>query len=230
MARQALRAILWAVSVFAAASSTTGAAVAQGVNTQGIEAVTLEMRRDPAVMRNYSVCPANVFGRVRGGGPVEGLTESVCSAEPTRCWTLCTEGRNGTACFRLARVFQEHAPENDPRTQVLFTMACARGMAAGCTNRGAGVRNAEYENDPLRAWSKSRREACTARSFAVACDQNDSWGCFMSGQATANGEGVRRDLARARMIYERACAATGGRDVAGCASANEALEDLKRRR
>jgi hypothetical protein len=230
MARRTLHIALLAVSVFTAASAITGAGMAQGVNTQGIEAVTLEMRRDPAVMRNYSACPANVFGRVRGGAPVEGLTEAVCTAEPMRCWTLCNEGRNGTACFRLARVFQERGPENDPRSQILFTMACARGMAAGCTNRGAGVRNGEYDEDPFRKLSKARREACTFRSFDIACRQEDSWGCFMHGQAAASGEGVKRDIGRARDSFARACAATGGRGVAGCASANEALEDLKRRR
>jgi TPR repeat protein len=181
-------------------------------------------------MRNYSVCPANVFGRVRGAAPVEDLTEAVCTAEPSRCWTSCTEGRNGTACFRLARVFQERGPQGDPRSQILFAMACARGMAAGCTNRAAGVRNGKYDEDPLRKLSEAKREACTARSFAVACRQEDSWGCFMHGQAAANGEGIPRDVALARKSYAKACTATGGRDVAGCASAKEALEGLNRRR
>jgi hypothetical protein len=230
MAGLAKQTVLWAAFASVSAFAMSGAGMTQSLSTQGIEAVTLEMRRDPSVMRNYSVCPANVFGRVRGGAPVEGLTEAVCTSEPSRCWTLCTEGRNGTACFRLARVFQEHGPKNDPRSQILFAMACARGMASGCTNRAAGVRNAEYDDDPLRKLGKAKREACTARSFYIACERKDSWGCFMYGQAAQNGEGIPRDVALARRSYAKACAATGGRDFAGCTRANEALQDLKRSR
>jgi hypothetical protein len=219
-----LRFLLIAVVGVAACGAT---ALAQTWNSRGGEAVTTVMRRDPAVMRNYGACPADVFRQARASGV---QTLATCAAEPMGCWTLCSKSRDGNACFRLALAFQQFAPEGDPRSQILFTMACARGMAAGCTNRGAGIRNSDYDGDPLKKLSKAKREACTARSFAIACRQEDSWGCFMLGQATANGEGVQRDLASARADYARACAATGGQDVAGCAAANEALKDLDRRR
>jgi hypothetical protein len=210
--------------------SCAGPAAAQGWNADGGEAVKRELQRDPATEGIYSTCPADVFGRVRRRAAKGGLTESACAADPMRCWESCSGNRNGEACFRLARVFQDHAPKGDPRSQILFTMACARGMAAGCTNRGAGVRNAAYLNDLLREQPKARQEACTARSFDVACRNGDSWGCFMHGQAAQNGEGIPRDVARARASYRRACALTEGRDVAGCAAANEALPALDRRR
>jgi TPR repeat protein len=204
------------------------AAFAQGLNAPAAEKVIAAMRADPAVLRLYGACPGDRFRRAGGGNPGAAQSMSACAANPSDCWRLCAQVGSGDACFFLARAFQDLRPNNERYSQILFTMACARGTASGCTNRAAGVRNGEYTADPLRNAATPRREACLARSFETACRNNDPWGCAMTGQAFENGEGASRDLARARVSYEKACALSQDQGFAACVRAREGLKSLDR--
>jgi TPR repeat protein len=106
----------------------------------------------------------------------------------------------------LALALQENESVVAPRyAQLLFAMACALGKASGCTNRAAHMRNAAEEGDPLERLSAKAKDRCQFRSFEIACDKNDPWGCAMLGQAHRNGEGVKKSVALARRSYRKSC-------------------------
>jgi hypothetical protein len=203
---------------------------AQSVNRAELQDVVGLIDADPAIRRFYALCPGDQFNRRRGAGtgdiPAAATSESACAANPENCWTLCRERHSGSACFGLARVFQDHV-ENEPYSQILFTMACAGGYGAGCTNRAAGVRNGDYRDDPISAQTKQAREACLRRSFQKACTSGDAWGCAMLGQAYRLGEGAPTNTTRARASYNRACSIAP--DFSACEHAQDGIKAMGRR-
>jgi hypothetical protein len=206
-------------------------AFAQGVNRAELRDVMGVMDADPAIRSFYALCLGDQFNRRRGARtsdtPAVATNESACAANPENCWKLCRERRSGSACFGLARVFQDHGEKKVPHSQILFTMACAGGYGAGCTNRAAGVRNGDYRDDPIRAQPKQRREACLLRSFQKACTSGDAWGCAMLGQAYRLGEGAPANAARARANYNRSCSIAPG--VSACEHAQDGIKAMGRR-
>jgi TPR repeat protein len=110
---------------------------------------------------------------------------------------------------------------------MLFASACALGEAAGCTNRAAHLRNDMDEGDPLQRLSADQLASCHHRSFKIACDKNDAWGCAMLGQSHRYGEGVRRNMGAARRSYRKACDLAP--DFAACGFARADLEEMKSR-
>ncbi len=114
---------------------------------------------------------------------------------------------NGQACFSLARVLQEHgAPAFDRHYEPLFALACAIGKPGGCTNRGGGIRNGGYAADPSKSWSEAEKATCLRRTFKIACENEDAWGCAMYGQSLFTGEGGAQDDAAAAAAFEKSCA------------------------
>jgi TPR repeat protein len=119
----------------------------------------------------------------------------------TNCFSKCTGG-NGKACFHLAQVFQK---TESYYAQQAFAFGCAAGYHAACTNRGAGMRNGDYKDEPVRVWPEKKLNACLFRLFNTACKEDSGWGCVMLGQAYSLGEGVKKDLSKARAILLKIC-------------------------
>lgn len=170
---------------------------------------------DPLMGRLFSACPADVHGRRRPMGLAVLLapllrqrtfSQSECEAHPGTCLQACRVWAEPHTCFNLATALQKH-PDTVSQSawERLFSQACAAGEAAGCTNRAAGMRNAEVPGDIFRQASGPTRELCEHRSFALACSHDDSWGCAMLGQSWRLGEGAPANPVEAIRAYSRAC-------------------------
>jgi hypothetical protein len=154
-------------------------------------------------------CPADLFGRRPPRPQALGRTDSFsvarCRVDAKSCLNACTKDHDGEACFGLARAFQDRDDAREARyAETLYAMACATGKAAGCTNRAAGIRNGDQVGDPFHG-RFAAAERCQYRSFKIACDRHDAWGCTMLGQSHRYGEGTPVDLREARQAYELSC-------------------------
>jgi hypothetical protein len=181
----------------------------------------------PAV---YEVCPADIYKSKMTLFSLLRTDEwpdlDACEADLKYCHDACVHGKNGEACFSLARLLQDNgAPAADRHYEPLFALACAIGKPAGCTNRGGGIRNGGYENDPSGKWTEEARGLCLRRSFKTACDGDDAWGCAMHGQALFLGEGGPEDWGLAKAAFEKTC--TLDPDFDSCGFAKSYMEDMK---
>ena len=128
-------------------------------------------------------------------------------AKPELCLEQCRKFDDPQACLNLALALQTREPEAPAKfVQSLFAQACALAEEGGCTNRGAGIRNGGYEDDPFARRTPREARACQFRTFDFACSKDDAWGCAMLGQAYAAGEGVAKDRNKANIAFSRACA------------------------
>lgn len=181
-------------------------------------------------------CPADVFKtqlpwmqRVTGlsGGYLKGS----CAKSVQACAAACLEDKHGRACLSLGRLLEPRGRDaRDMARRAAYGLACAYGQASGCTNRGASLRNAPRERDPL-ALNGEPREACLMRSFETACTAGDAWGCAMAGQAHRLGEGGPPDALKARARLSRTCVISGaeaGKETrsAPCRFARRQLERM----
>lgn len=212
--RQRGRAARFVLAISIAATLRVGTAVAERtsgtLDADGARRVSAAMERDATLQASAGVCPADLFRKEASLGGLllgeEPVTRDHCAAHPEECFQACAEKRSGEHCFRLALAFQENEKVISPRfAQLMFSMACARGKAAGCTNRAAHLRNAADEGDPLDSLSDRAKDRCQFRSFKIACEKADNWGCAMLGQAYRNGEGVTKSVALARRYYRESC-------------------------
>lgn len=184
--------------------------------------------RNQETIANYKQCPSAIVGKSRGWmsyivGSGE-LEFDDCAKNPAFCLKLCFEDRNENACFVAGRVLQEHAPDDkDEYSDKMFAQACALGHDAGCTNRGAGVRNDESPASGLA--DLPDKGACTFGAFEYACGKDDAWGCFMYGQALEEGEGTPTDLTAALKAYKQTC--DGRQDFVACTWATDRIEALE---
>lgn len=129
-----------------------------------------------------------------------------CQDRPGQCFGLCRTLRSHDHCFALARAFQVNESVVAPRyAQMLFSYACGLGRGSGCTNRTAGIRNTAYPGDPFLDTPLATNEACEFRSFTIACQLDDAWGCAMLGEAYQLGEGTRRDYVAAQRWFGKSC-------------------------
>lgn len=151
----------------------------------------------------YAVCPADVYAPPRKPLVSASVTEQSCAAYPGNCHVACTVLNSGPHCFALARALQMESKNYHRTYEALFALACSKGYAAGCTNRGAGIRNGDYGDDPFAGHPAAK--SCSFRSFRIACRGNDSWGCAMEGQSHFNGEGTRKQRSVARARFNKAC-------------------------
>lgn len=203
--RSALIAV--ALSMFGPALAQTG--TVPGLSAEAAKAVTSRMDENPQLRDVFGACPGDKYRRAVADSAVR-LTVAPtrterCTANPAGCYDRCMSG-SGSACFRLARTFQENEKAVPPRyTQMLFSMSCGFGYGAGCTNRASSIRNSLREGDPFRGASESVKNACQFRSFRIACRQDDAWGCAMLGQSYQYGEGVTRSGPQARSAFRKSC-------------------------
>lgn len=188
---------------------------------------------DAAAQSAYRSCPADIFGKGRPFwrrwwddlvGDTD-LSLELCGEDPARCLWLCLSMKGADACFTTARVLQDNAePKDQGDAQALFAQACALGYPAGCTNRGAGVKNGGRKTDPFPDPDEPKTALCLFRSFKTACDQDDAWACTMHGMSYQYGEGVSVDEDRAKAAYAKACAIDP--DFVACEMAQDELKAM----
>lgn len=206
--------------------------IASPFNSDEARAAAAALDRDQTIVARYQACPADAFRKEASLGALllgesADIDAAYCAKHPSECVSSCTTKRSGEHCYRLALAFQENEATIEPRyAQMLFQMACALGKASGCTNRAAHLRNAASEGDPLTSLDTNAQEKCEFRSFKIACEEDDPWGCAMLGQAFKNGEGARKSLGSAQRSYKKACRLNP--DFAACAFAKSALKDIRR--
>lgn len=182
---------------------------------------------DPQFAGRYAACPGDVFATERPffGDLGKDIRVETCEADPLRCHTACMPGQSAHACMGLARAMQDNEPETDARHyEGLFTQACALGEGSGCTNRGGGIRNAFYPDDPFRDADATVRDGCLFRSFTAACGDRDAWGCAMLGQAYQYGEGTPASKETALLYFRLSCEINP--DFAACRFAEDHIDDM----
>ena len=203
------------------------------LNLDEARGVTALMDKDRLMQRTAHACPADVYATLvsppeRVISPRD-VADDYCAAFPGECYRLCAETRSPVHCFRLAQTFEANISVIKPRYKLaLFTFACATGGKGGCTNRGAGLRNGYYDDDPLRRLSRKAKQSCEFRTFRTACGKDDPWGCAMLVQSHRVGEGTPRNATRARRSYEKSCALKP--DFAACRFAKSDLEAMLKER
>lgn len=162
-----------------------------------------------------TACPADIQGtwRSRPGlfpRRARAVTVEACAADLRRCGESCLEG-SGEACTWTAFILEAQDEALTEAARHSYAMGCALGDPSGCTNRGANIRNAPQPYDPLSLLPVSRNAACLYTTFSAACAGDDAWGCAMSGQTYALGEGVAQDRETAARLYRLACTVSGER-------------------
>lgn len=204
---------LAALALAAAAACTAPACAADGegrtVDPATLGGVLERVDANAEIRGHYRACPDDIYGSKALSLPdlrEEIGLEAECAADPGGCLHACLYGRDADRCFTLGYLL--HVADNapDPRyAEMLYAQACATGLALGCTNRGAGIRNGDYAGDPFGAADPAETDACLTRTFTHMCADDDAWGCFMVGQAYEYGEGVPEDEAESKRHYRMAC-------------------------
>jgi len=155
----------------------------------------------------HKSCPGDIAltRKPRYPGSAVVSTEG-CEKDLGACYQKCVAGRNGSACYRLGLAFEKsEATVFQNYAQMLFAESCALGSEAGCTNRASGIRNGEFDGDPMLKRNGKELAQCYFKTFQLSCVPGNPWGCTMLGQAYALGEGVERDIGRARTYFQMAC-------------------------
>ena len=137
-------------------------------------------------------CPADLF-------PLKSvettLTANDCRSSLDACIIEC---ELGSAEHCLAAAFASEELESHGGTS-LYLRACQLGAPSGCTNAAA------YR------FGQAERVAddCIVRSFKLACEHEDAWGCTMYGNMLGTGNGTTRDWDVALEMVDKACAIEG---------------------
>jgi hypothetical protein len=181
-------------------------------------------------------CPAEIQGSWTSRSWLaredKAVGEGTCARNFGRCASACLEGNSGEACTMVAYILESRDSTLKPAARHGYALGCALGDPSGCTNRGANIRNAARDDDPLSLLPRSQTASCLFNTFEAACAAGDAWGCAMSGQTYAQGEGVERDRQTAARLYRQACTLSGeGPDAesvkAPCRFARSRLESLE---
>ncbi|WP_439616219.1 hypothetical protein [Shinella sp.] len=193
------------------------------------DAVGALVRDSQEIQSHYKVCPADIAKTARplwkGVWASADWSEERCGRDLDACHRDCLEWRNENACFALGRVFEDAKPAVSPHlAQMLFAEACALGSRGGCTNRASGIRNGQYDGDPMGEATPEALSSCYFRTFSISCGDGDAWGCTMLGQSYQIGEGVGRDAGAARRHYLQSCEINP--DFAACDFAKSLMQDL----
>ncbi len=220
----------WAIAAMFLASP---AAQAEGDDAAPVvssfDVVGAQVRGSAEIQSHYKVCPADIAKTARplwkGIWASSDWSEKRCERDLDACHRDCMEWRNEKACFALGRVFEEAKPAVSPHlSQMLFAEACALGSRGGCTNRASGIRNGQYDGDPMVEAPPEALSSCYFRTFSISCGDGDAWGCAMLGQSYQIGEGVERNAGAARRHYLQSCEINP--DFAACDFAKSMMQDL----
>lgn len=119
-----------------------------------------------------------------------------------RAHVLLTRGctaKSGLACYNLGVVTRDGLgiPPDETKAFALFAMACTLDHGGGCNEQGVAAMLGRGTARDLPAAVAPLEKACslTARH------------CFALGVLYNDGDGVERDQARARQLYDKACGA-----------------------
>lgn len=193
------------------------------------DVVGAQVRGSAEIQSHYKVCPADIAKTARplwkGVWASSDWSEKRCERDLDACHRDCMEWRNEKACFALGRAFEEAKPAVSPHlSQMLFAEACALGSRGGCTNRASGIRNGQYDGDPMGEAPPEALSSCYFRTFSISCGDGDAWGCTMLGQSYQIGEGVGQNASEARRHYLQSCEINP--DFAACDFAKSLMQDL----
>jgi hypothetical protein len=172
-----------------------------------------ELAAHPAWLFPADACPASVMPPTLTNPPV---SDRACAGDALpACVSACEQG-TAAACFNAALAVQVPGKADEP-SEALFLRACKLGDAGGCTNRGAGWMM-QHDN---------HADACVLQTFGRVCEEaGDPWGCTMLGLTLVKGDGVPRDLPRAKRALTAACRTSPTPPDEPCAAALHLLEQL----
>lgn len=195
----------------------------------GYDAIGNLVLGNAEIQSRYKVCPADIARTAR---PLwkslwssDEWAEERCEKDIEACHHECMEWRNESACFALGRAYEKAIPAvSSHLSQMLFAEACALGSRGGCTNRASGIRNAQYDGDPMLATDREKLASCYFRTFSFSCGDVDAWGCTMLGQSYQLGEGVAPDMDAAQRRYLQACEIKP--DFPACDYARSMMQEL----
>lgn len=105
---------------------------------------------------------------------------------------FCKNG-DAKACHSVAYLFFDgELPEKNNEFIFYLTKACNGGMVSACNSLGVRYHsNSDYE----KAYS----------FYTKACQGKNYGGCFGLGQMYEHGNGVRKDLSKAKKYYRQSC-------------------------
>jgi len=189
-----------------ACATTTGPAPSP------LEQALVTLRHRPAWLFEPDRCPADVMPATEQGTK---MLEDLCVNDLPACLDRC-QARDPSGCYSAALRVQQ-LRSDVAASEALFLRACRLGSMSGCTNRAAGMtKNGDEGEAAVR---------CAVRTFQRTCQANDPWGCTMLGWHLIEGQGIERDLDRARRALNQACVPFGDEDPA-CVRAKELLEQV----
>jgi TPR repeat protein len=212
-ARSTLAFLLVASACSAAPSPGQRAAAAPAAQLAAPQAAALDrLRRRPPWLFPAEGCPADVAPAAEQETT---YTSEVCVPDLGQCLDRCQENE-ANGCYAAALRLQE-LDFDEEYSEALFFRACRLGSRTGCTNRAAGMMNAEPEREAVLR--------CATRTFQLMCESDDAWGCTMFGSSLMRGAGVRQDLELARKVLPKGC--RHGSEDPACVNAQQLLRSLE---
>lgn len=179
------------------------------LNKVGLPEFLKVLEGNTEVQASYKECPNKVFQKYKSYEDHLSINDSYeqqCANDPAGCLKQCIEDRNGPMCHDLAYVLEGNEKEITPKYgRMMYAQACATGWPLSCTNRSAGIRNAMQDDDPFFRKDQSETNICLNATFEQMCDEEDAWGCYMTGTSHEYGEGREVNEAKAEEYYNRAC-------------------------
>jgi len=155
---------------------------------------------DPDMRATYAQCPAQNFKtNVTSMANVKDTEKGF-----SKRFAACKAGSQ-EACFELARDIEKS--DIDPHsnyTYPLFSFSCKAGLANGCVNAAATVKNGSWLADEPAVPASAE---CQFKTYKSACDENAYWGCRMvAGEYTRTDGFVPQNLTKAKAANEKAAA------------------------
>ncbi len=195
-----------------------------------LDVIGAQAEASDEIQSHFKICPAEIANSARTFWrslvPGEPVDRDTCGKDIRACYRTCMEDRNASACLALGYTLEAARPlASQLWAQMLFAQACATGSSGGCTNRAAGIRNGQFDGDPLLDADFEDLSGCFLRTFTMTCGDGDAWGCTMLGQSYQYGEGAPSDALMAKRFYEKSCSIA--EDFPACDFARRQLKDLE---
>lgn len=189
------------------------------LNENGLPEFLKVLESNEDVKANYNACPVTIFQKHKSYEDHLSINDSYedqCAKDPAGCLKQCIEDRNGVICHDLAYVLEgNEGAIGDRYGKMMYAQACATGWPLSCTNRSAGIRNALKDDDPFFKKDESETNMCLNATFEKMCDEEDAWGCYMTGSSYEYGDGREVNEAKAEEYYNRACEVDGESGACG---------------
>ncbi|HZS39181.1 MAG TPA: tetratricopeptide repeat protein [Polyangia bacterium] len=115
-------------------------------------------------------------------------------AKAAQYFQAACNGGVAFSCEMIGKMYRDGrgVAKDEARGYQLLTKACDDGSAGACTSVGLDV--------------MKRDQAAGVRLLTKACDGKDKLGCMGLGGLYLHGNGVRKDVKRAKEILQKACA------------------------